>query len=88
MKATNKTLSASKNHNVQHPFTYAKPEAASAVVLLMMGGVSPETCRALYKHETINFDTLLHLVGYFVMNHTVMHGSININIKLSLLLKL
>jgi len=28
-----------------------------------MGGVSPETCWALYKYE-INFDTLLHLVGF------------------------
>jgi len=37
------TLTASGNHNVQQPSTYAKPEAASAV-LLMMGGVSPETC--------------------------------------------
>jgi hypothetical protein len=26
------TLSASNNHNVQQPFTYAKPEAASAVL--------------------------------------------------------
>jgi len=26
------TLSASSNHNVQQPFTYAKPEAASAVL--------------------------------------------------------
>jgi hypothetical protein len=37
--------------------------------LLMMGGVSPETCWALYKHGIINFDTLLHLVGYFCMNY-------------------
>jgi hypothetical protein len=31
----------------------------------MMGGVSPETCRALYKYGIINFDKLLHLVGFF-----------------------
>ena len=31
--------------------------------LLIMGGVLPETCRASYKYE-INFDTLLHLVGF------------------------
>jgi len=37
-------LSASSNHDVQQPFAYAKPEAASAVMLLMMGGVSPKTC--------------------------------------------
>jgi len=29
----------------------------------MMDGVSPETCSASYKYE-INFDTLLHLVGF------------------------
>jgi len=36
--------------------------------LLVMGGLSPETCWALYKYGIINFDTLLHLVGYFCMN--------------------
>ena len=34
--------------------------------LLMMGGVSPETCWASYKYEIQNVDTLLHLVGIFV----------------------
>jgi len=33
--------------------------------LLMMGGVSPETCWASYKYGIIKFDTLLHLVGFF-----------------------
>ena len=46
--------------------------------LLMMGGVSPETCWASYKHGIINFDTLLHLVGYFCMNYTMMQGFTNI----------
>jgi len=32
--------------------------------LLMMGGVSPEKCWALYKYGIINFDTMLHLVGF------------------------
>ena len=36
--------------------------------LLMMGGVLPETCWASYKYGMINFDTLLHLVGFFCMN--------------------
>jgi hypothetical protein len=36
--------------------------------LLMMGGVSPETCWASYKYGIINIDTLLHLVGFFCMN--------------------
>ena len=31
---------------------------------LIMGGVSPETCWASYKYGIINFDTLLHLVGF------------------------
>jgi len=30
-----------------------------------MGGVSPEACWASYKYE-INFDTLFHLVGFFI----------------------
>ena len=30
-----------------------------------LGGVSPETCWASYKYA-INFDTLLHLVGFFI----------------------
>jgi len=33
--------------------------------LLMIGGVSPETCWALYKYGIINFGSLLHLVGFF-----------------------
>jgi hypothetical protein len=69
-------MTASSHQNDQ-PFTYTKPEAASAVVLLMMGGVSPKTCWALYKHEIINSDTWLHLVGYLIMNYTMMHGSMN-----------
>jgi hypothetical protein len=36
--------------------------------LLMMGGVLPETCWALYKYGIIKFDMLLHLVGFFFMN--------------------
>jgi hypothetical protein len=33
--------------------------------LLMMGGVSPKTCWASCKYGIRNFDTLLHLVGFF-----------------------
>jgi len=32
--------------------------------LLMMGGVLPKTCWASYTYGIINFDTLLHLVGF------------------------
>ena len=34
----------------------------------MMGGVSPETCWASHNYGMINFDTLLHLVGFFCTN--------------------
>jgi len=55
--------------NVQQPQTYVKPGASSAVLeLLMMSGVSLETCWASYKHRIINSDILLHLVGYFCIN--------------------
>jgi hypothetical protein len=37
--------------------------------LLMMGGVSLETCWASYKYGIINFNTLLRLVGYFCTNY-------------------
>ena len=45
--------------------------------LLMMGGVSPETCWASFKiRNNKNVDTLLHLVGVFhCKNCTMMHGS-------------
>jgi len=33
-----------------------------------MGGVSSKTRWASYKYGIINFDTLLHLVGFFCMN--------------------
>jgi len=46
----------------------------------MMGGVSPETRRALYKRGIINFYTLLLLVGCFYMKYTMMHRSTNIKL--------
>jgi hypothetical protein len=49
--------------------------------LLMKGGVSPETCWASYKYGLIKFDTLLHLVGFFI-NCTMMHGSTNLKLKI------
>jgi hypothetical protein len=68
--------------SVQQPSTVLwKPEAASTVFgLLVMGGVSPKTCWASYKHGIINFYTLLHLVGFFFMNFIMMDGSTNIKI--------
>ena len=42
--------------HVQQPSTYGKPEAANAVLgILMMGGVSPETCWASFKYGIIKF---------------------------------
>ena len=46
--------------------------------LLIMGGVSPETCWDSYKYGIKNVDTLLHLAGFFFVNCTTMHGSTNI----------
>jgi len=34
----------------------------------MMGGVSPPTSWASYKCGIIDFETQLHLVGFFFMN--------------------
>ena len=52
--------------------------------LMMMGGVSPETCWGSYKHVIIKFDTLLHLVGFFFMNCSMMHGSMNVKFEILL----
>ena len=46
-------------------------QAQCSFRLLMMGGVSPETCLASYKYGIINFDTLLHLVGFSFMNDMI-----------------
>jgi hypothetical protein len=48
-----------------------------------MGGVSPETCWASHKCGIINFDTLLHLVGFFCVEFTMMHRSTNITVEVS-----
>ena len=75
------TRRASDKLDVQQPHTYAKPEVASAVLgFLMMSGVSLETCWSSYTYGIINSDTLLHLVGYFCMSYTMMHGSTNIKL--------
>jgi hypothetical protein len=41
-----------------------KPEAATAVVgLLMMGVKTPETCSAVNKRQDNKLEKLLHLIG-------------------------
>ena len=48
-----------------HRDTKVKPEAATAVVeLLMMGVRTPEICRAVNKRQDNKLEKLLHLVGY------------------------
>ena len=46
--------------------------------LPMMGGVLPETCWASYKYGIIKLWYILHPVGFFFMDFTMMHGSTNI----------
>jgi len=47
-----------------HHDTKVKPEAATAVIeLLMMGGKTPETCWALNKRQDNKLKKLLHQVG-------------------------
>ena len=50
--------------------------------LLMMGGMWPETCWASYKYGIIKFWSLLHLVGFFFMIWTMMHGFTNIKFQM------
>ena len=52
--------------------------------LLMMDGVSPETCRASYKYGIIkNFDMLLHFVGFFLRIEFLSFNS-NVNMKINI----
>jgi hypothetical protein len=42
------------------------------IMLLIIGGVPPKTCRASFKiKNNKNFDTLLHLVGFFTVRITI-----------------
>jgi len=64
-----------------HHDTKVKPEAATAVVeLLMMGGRTPETCRAVNKRQDNKLkNCCIWLVIYF--NCTMMHGLTNLKFK-------
>jgi len=61
-----------------HHDTKAKPEAATAVIeLLMMGGKTPETCRAVNKRQVNKLkNCCIRLVIY--LNCTMMHGLTNL----------
>jgi hypothetical protein len=48
------------------PRSYGKPEASTAVNRLLMMGIGiPETCRAIYKRQTINLQ-LIAASGWLV----------------------
>jgi hypothetical protein len=63
-------------HDYHHD-TKVKPEAATAViVLLMMGAKTPETCRAVNKRQDNKLKNCgIRLASY--LNCTMMHGLIN-----------
>jgi len=63
------TLSAFSNHTSNNLPRMQNQRMLVQFRLLMMGGVSPETCWALYKYGLIKFDILLHLVGFFYEHH-------------------
>jgi hypothetical protein len=55
------------HRNSRQPKTYVKPEAAITVFeLLMMGGVSPETCWAIKKHYSNKFYYMVASCWFFL----------------------
>ena len=69
------------DHEQQHCYhhdTKVKPQAAIAVIeLLMMGGKTPETCWAVNKRQDNKLETYcIWLVIY--LNFTMMHGLPNL----------
>jgi len=64
--------------HVQQPSTYEKPEAASSVLGSWWWAVCRPKHVELHINKEWSFDTSLHLVGFFFMNCTMMHGSTNI----------
>jgi hypothetical protein len=84
-------LDADSVQQPQHPTTFHVCKTGGCQCgfeLLMMGGVSPKTRWASYRHGIINFDTMLHLVGYFctncITNVYPLHefASISVNLQL------
>jgi len=68
-----------RTHHDYHQDTKVKPEAATAVIeLLMMGGKTPETCWAVNERQDNKLkNCCIRLVIY--LNCTMMHGLINLN---------
>jgi len=72
------------DHDQQHCYHHVptvKPEAATAVIkLLMMGGRTPETCWAVNKRQDNKLESCcIWLVIY--LNCTTMHGLTNLKFK-------
>ena len=67
-------------HDYHHD-TKVKPEAATAVIgLLMMGGTTSETCWAVNKRQDNKLENFcIRLVIY--LNCTMMHGLTNLNFR-------
>jgi len=67
-------------HDYHHD-TKVKPEAATAVIeLLMMDGRTPETCWVVNKHQDNKLENFcIWLVIY--LNFTMMHGLTNLKFK-------
>jgi hypothetical protein len=76
------TARARTQHDYHHN-TKVKPEAATAVIeLLMMGGKTPETCWAVNKRQGNELENCcIWLVIY--LNCTMMHGLSCTNLKFS-----
>ena len=68
-------------HDYHHD-TKVKPEAAAAVIeLLMMGGKTSETCLAVNKRQDNKLENCcIWLVIY--LNCTMMHGLINLKLNI------
>jgi len=61
-----------------HHDTKVKPEAATAVIeLLIMGGRTPETCWAVHKHQDNKLENCCILLVIY-LNCTMMHGLTNL----------
>jgi hypothetical protein len=74
-------LARPRTQHGYHRHTKVKPEAATAVIeLLMMGGRTPETCWAVNKRQDNKLENCcIWLVIY--LNCTIMHGLTNLKFK-------
>jgi len=70
------------NHDQQHCYHHSptvKPEAATAVELLMMGVRTPETCWAVHKRQVINLRSCcIWLVDLFEIQYKIWSNSFQV----------